>query len=170
MHSVTSVLHAWMRIGVFPALVFLVAAWWRAPVLGWPRQQPVPLIAAWFLLIGVPVSGIPRVAEVDVVVLAAAAWVALGNGTMVRHRTVLGAGWVAVVLALLQTCGTLVLTRIAGCRMDGYLALGGVLLMVGAVGVLIAAWPRDTIPQRMTVFGLAALGVEYGRQVIGLWY
>jgi hypothetical protein len=169
MHNLTSVLHAWLRIGVLPAVVFLVVAWWRAPALGWPRQQPMHLMAAWFLLICVPVSGIPRIGEVDVVVLAAAAWVALGSGMTARRRALLVVSWVVFVGSFLHTCGTLVLTRIAGCPNDGYLVQAGMLLPVIAIGVLVATWPRQTIPQRMSMVALGALGVEYCRQVFGLW-
>ena len=44
----------------------------------------------------------------------------------------------------------------------GYIA-GGV-AMLGWIALAVL-WPRGSIPQRMTVIAIVALGVEYGRQV-----
>ena len=168
MHSLTSVLHAWMRIGLFPAVVFLVVAGWRAPLVGWPRQQTAQLLAAWVLLACVPISGLARLGEVDVVLCAGAAWVALGPGGSARQRHLLITTWVAIVVFLMQTCGTLVLTRIPGCSVAQVSVQAGIVLTLLAFVVMVCAWPRQTIPQRMTVVALGALVVEYARQVQGL--
>jgi hypothetical protein len=169
MHSLTSLLHAWLRIGAIPALVFWLSCWVRPPVLGWQRQQLVPLLAAWFAVAIVPISGVERLGEFDVVVLAVAVWIALGDGISARHSTLLLGGWVAVVVLLLQTCDTLVLTRMPGCRIDSGAVRFGVVLTQVVLILLVAFWPRQTIPQRMTMIALLALAVEYGRQLIVLW-
>jgi len=168
MHSLTSVVYAWLRIGGIPALVFLVAAGWRAPVLGWPRQQTAAVLAAWVLLVCVPISGMPRIGEVDVVVLAALSWIALGSGGSIGRRQMLMGLWVTVVVLLTTTCGTLVLTRIPGCQATGVPLQTGMGLTILAGCALVGAWPRDTIPQRMTVVALCALVVECCRQMVGL--
>ena len=165
MLSVLSLVQAWVRIGLVPAVLFLLVAQIRPPLLGWPRQDRSATIAAWLLVACVPVSGLARLGEIDVVVLAACAWVALGNPVSLQRRGLLLGLWVAVSTALQMGCGTLVLTRLSGCGIDGSMrsiAVG--VAMLGWIGLAVV-WPRGSIPQRMTVIAIVALGVEYGRQV-----
>ena len=79
MLSVLSLVQAWVRVGLIPAVVYLLVAQIRPPLLGWPRQERSATIAAWLLLACVPVSGLARLGEIDVVLLAVASWIALGN-------------------------------------------------------------------------------------------
>ncbi len=169
MLSVLSLVQAWVRIGLIPAVLYLLVAQIRPPLLGWPRQDRSATIAAWLLVAAVPVSGLARLGEIDVVVLAACAWVALGNAAVsLQRRGMLLALWVAVSTALHIGCGTLVLTRLSGCGIDGSMRSSAVgVVMVGWI-VLAVLWPRRSIPQRMTVIAIVALGVEYGRQVWAL--
>ena len=165
MLSVLSLVQAWVRIGLIPAVLFLLVTQIRPPLLGWPRQDRSATIAAWLLVACVPVSGLARLGEIDVVVLAACAWVALGNAVSLQRRGLLLGLWVAVSTALQLGCETLVLTRLSGCGIDGSMrsiAVGVTMLGWIALAVL---WPRGSIPQRMTVIAIVALGVEYGRQV-----
>ena len=165
MLSVLSLVQAWVRIGLVPAVLFLLVAQIRPPLLGWPRQDRSATIAAWLLVACVPVSGLARLGEIDVVVLAACAWVALGNPVSLQRRGLLLGLWVAVSTALQMGCGTLVLTRLSGCGIDG--SMRSIAVGVAMLGwiALAVVWPRGSIPQRMTVIAIVALGVEYGRQV-----
>ena len=169
MLSLTSLLHAWLRIGALPILVFWLVAWVRPPVLGWPRLQSGQLVAAWLAIAIVPISGVERLGEFDVVVVAVLVWVALGAGASARRQKLLIGSWVAAVILLLQTCDTLVLTRMPGCRIDSVTDQIGVVLTQAVFIMLAVIWPRKTIPQRMTMIALLALAVEYGRQMIVLW-
>jgi hypothetical protein len=74
--------------------------------------------------------------------------------------------WVAAVILLLQTCDTLVLTRMPGCRIDSLTDQIGVVLTQAVLIMLAVIWPRKTIPQRMTVVVLIALAGEYARQLL----
>ena len=165
MLSVLSLVQAWVRIGLIPAVLFLLVAQIRPPLLGWPRQDRSATIAAWLLVACVPVSGLARLGEIDLVVLAACAWVALGNPVSLQRRGLLLGLWVAVSTALQMGCGTLVLTRLSGCGIDG--SMRSIAVGVAMLGwiALAVVWPRRSIPQRMTVIAIVALGVEYGRQV-----
>jgi hypothetical protein len=167
--SVLSLVQAWVRVGLIPAVVYLLVAQIRPPQMGWPRQERSATIAAWLLVACVPVSGLARLGEIDVVLLAVASWIALGNsGVTKQRRAVLLALWVTVSIAMQLGCGTLVLTRISGCVIDSStrgFAVGVVLLGWMALAML---WPRTSIPQRMTMIALLALGVENGRQVWAL--
>ena len=60
MLSVLSLVQAWVRIGLIPAVLFLLVAQIRPPLLGWPRQDRSATIAAWLLVACVPVSGLAR--------------------------------------------------------------------------------------------------------------
>jgi len=169
MLSLTSLLHAWLRIGAIPVLVFWLVAWVRPPVLGWPRLQTVQLVAAWLAVAIVPISGVERLGEFDVVVVAVLVWVALGAGASARRQKLLMGSWVAAVILLLQTCDTLVLTRMPGCRIDSVTDQIGVVLTQAVFIMLAVIWPRKTIPQRMTVVVLIALAGEYARQLMQIW-
>jgi hypothetical protein len=167
--SVLSLVQAWVRVGVIPAVLYLLVAQIRSPLMGWPRQDRSATIAAWLLVACVPVSGLARLGEIDAVVLAACAWVALGTGAVpMQRRSILLALWVTICAAMLFGCGTLVLTRISGCAIGSDARGIAVGLVLVGLSVLVVLWPRKSIPQRLTVCALIAMGVEYARQVWAL--
>lgn len=159
--SVVSVVYAWERVLLYPALVFWVVSVVASPALGWPRLEARTLIPAWLLLVFVPISDIARVGESDMAwllllaVLASQTW----SDCWSWRWGALGA-WIGAAYALAQGCGTLILTRATTCESPAQL---GVL-----AGLLIALllWSRHTIAQRMTVVAIGMLVIE----VVRMWW
>lgn len=156
--SVVSIVYAWERVLLLPAVVFLLVSIISAPALGWPRLEARTLIPAWLLLVFVPISDVVRVGESDMAwllllaVLASQTW----RDCWSWRWMALGA-WIGAAYALAQGCGTLILTRATTCSSS--LQWG---VLVGLV-VALVLWSRRTIAQRMTVVALGMLVVEVAR-------
>ena len=159
--SVVSVVYAWERVLLYPAVIFLVASMLAPPALGWSRLEARTLIPAWLLLVFVPISDVVRVGESDMAwllllaVLASQTW-----SDCWSWRWVALSAWIGAAYALAQGCGTLILTRATTCSSP---LQWGVL-----VGLLVAMilWSRHTIAQRMTVGAIGLLVVE----VVRMWW
>jgi hypothetical protein len=159
--SVVSVVYAWERVLLYPAVIFLLVSIVAAPALGWPRIEARTLIPAWLLLVFVPIADVVRVGESDMAwllllaVLASQTWSDCWSWRWVA----LGA-WIGAAYALAQGCGTLILTRATTCSspMQWGVLIGLVVAMV--------LWSRRTIAQRMTVVAIGMLVVE----VVRMWW
>lgn len=166
MYSLLSLLHAWPRL-VVPALVWLLAARVAAPPLGWPRMHPPRLVAAWLFCALVPVSEVARLGEVDLLVLAGLAWYA--SRDQPGRWSLLTGAWVVLTAGALMGCGSWVVTRYATCVPATVDAVTGIGLLGIAWVVLVGYWPRQSVPARMALVGIVALGVEIGRQLATSW-
>lgn len=159
--SVVSIVYAWERVLLYPALVFLIASKIAPPALGWPRLTARTLMPAWLLLVFVPISDVARVGESDMAwllllaVLASQTWCDCWSWRWVA----LGA-WIGAAYALAQGCGTLILTRATTCNSP---LQWGVLV---ALVVAMVLWSRHTIAQRMTVGAIGLLVIE----VVRMWW
>jgi hypothetical protein len=153
--SVSVVVYAWSRLVLYPTLLIVVLVLRTAPALGWPRVRPVSLLLAWLLLVLVPTPGAQSLGEVDVLVLLIVAIIASELHTASDWRTA-GLAVVASVM-LAGACGTLIPARLGACTLTSYPQwLGYVGALVG-LGWAWYSWPRQTLAQRMVLFGLALL-------------
>ena len=159
--SVVSIVYAWERVLLYPALVFWVVSILAPPALGWPRIEARTFIPAWLLLVFVPISDVARVGESDMAwllllaVLASQTWRDCWSWRWVA----LGA-WIGAAYVLAQGCGTLIVTRATTCSTP--LQWG---VLVGLV-VALVLWSRQTVAQRMTVGALGLLVIE----VVRMWW
>ncbi|MFZ9859184.1 MAG: hypothetical protein ACO3F2_12730 [Roseiflexaceae bacterium] len=159
--SVVSVVYAWERVLVYPAIMFLVVSLIFPPALGWPRLEARTLVPAWLLLVFVPISGVARVGESDMAwllllaVLASQTWSDCWSWRWVA----LGA-WIGAAYALAQGCGTLILTRATDCESPAQW------FVVAGLVVAMLLWSRRTIAQRMTSVGIGLCVIE----VIRVWW
>jgi hypothetical protein len=167
MNSLLALVHAWPRVVILPAVIWWLVARVAAPPLGWPRADMPRIVAAWLLSALVPVSGLARLGEVDVVVLAALAWYTRAPGAA-RGSWALAA-WVVGTAGALWACGSLVVTRYAQCVEFTTVPAPGVVVLLGALGVLLWVWPRGTIAERMSLVAIAAIALEVVRQLATVW-
>ena len=153
--SVSVVVHAWSRLLLYPTLLIVVLVLRTAPALGWPRVRPWSMVLAWLLLVLVPTPGAQSLGDTDILVLLVIAVLASELQTVSDWQ---GASWAVVAGVLLAgACGTLMPARLRACTLMSYpqwLGYGGALL---ALGWAWYRWPRQTLTQRMVLFGMALL-------------
>lgn len=153
--SVSIVVHTWSRLLIYPTLFIVVLVLRTAPALGWPRVRPWSLGLAWILLVLVPIPGAQALGDTDILVLLIIAILASELQTVSDWQAAGGALVAAVLLA--GACGTLMPARLSACTAMNYaqlVAYGGALL---ALGWAWYRWPRQTLAQRMVLFGMALL-------------
>lgn len=159
--NLTSVVYAWERILLYPAIICWLVSLIAAPALGWPRFALRTIMPAWLLVAFVPISGMPRLGESDMAwllllaVLASQTW-----SDCWSWRWVAIGAWIGATYALAQGCGTLILTRATTCTSP---MQWGVL---GGLVVALALWSRQTIPQRMVVVAIGLMIIE----VVRMWW
>ena len=153
--SVSVVVHAWSRLILYPTLLIVVLVLRTAPALGWPRVRPWSLGLAWLLLVLVPTPGAQSLGDTDILVLLIIA--ILASELQTPRDWQAAGGVLAAAVLLAGACGTLVPARLSACTAMNYaqlVAYGGALL---ALGWAWYRWPRQTIAQRMVLFGMALL-------------
>jgi hypothetical protein len=153
--SVSVVVYAWSRLLLYPTLLIVVLVLRTAPALGWPRVRPMSLLLAWLLLVLVPTPGAQSLGEVDVLVLLIVAIIASELHTASDWRT---AGWAVVASVMLAgACGMLIPARLGACTLTSYPQWLGYVGALGGLGWAWYNWPRQTLAQRMVIFGIALL-------------
>ncbi len=168
--DITTLVYAWTRVLLFPPLLITLCAVTTAPALGWPAVARWRIGAAWLALVLVPVAGAVRVAEADMLVMLLCVGVASTPGSWI----VAGAWWGVALWVAALTCHTLVLDRVHACLVptsSGDWVRWGIVL--GCWVMTILAWPRDTLPQRMSVFVMGLIvayvaGMPWGRDWVEL--
>lgn len=166
--SVSVVVYAWSRLVLYPTLLIVVLVLQTAPALGWPRVRPMSLLLAWLLLVLVPTPGAQALGEVDVLVLVIVAILASELQTASDWRA---AGWALVAGVLLAgACGTLIPARLGACTLTSYPQwLGYVGALVG-LGWAWYGWPRQTMAQRMVIFGIALIWSSFVSTPWQMWW
>ncbi len=151
--SVSLLVHAGNRLMLYPTLLIFVIVLRTAPALGFPRVRPWSFVLAWVLLVLVPMPGARSLGDTDMLVLLIVAIIASELQTA-REWYIAGGAMMACVL-LAGACGTLMPGRLNACTAMNFpqvVAYGGALL---AFGWAWYTWPRQTIAQRMVIFGMA---------------